>query len=140
MKTVKIGKHTVEYYDGDVTELPVPRFHAFQKHLLIASGVGSTIEDISSHVNKIRAFIEKGEHGKAKEELQNLNHNMYFVMKHISPRDYAFAALVYSVDGKEWTDFTDEGCKRLAEMLTPHQSRTWFDRVVNAVKKKLTTS
>ena len=53
MKTVKIGKHTVELYDT-IEELPVIRFHKYQKYLLVDSGIGSTIEDFDKHIEKAR--------------------------------------------------------------------------------------
>ncbi|MGF2526095.1 hypothetical protein ACQUW0_27690, partial [Ralstonia pseudosolanacearum] len=42
MVTVKIGKHTVEMYDT-IEELPIVRFHKYQKLLLIDAGIGADI-------------------------------------------------------------------------------------------------
>ena len=40
MKTTKIGERAVVLYDS-IDELPILRFHAYNKMLLIDAGVGS---------------------------------------------------------------------------------------------------
>jgi len=39
---------------------------------------------------------------KALQELQNMRQNMYMVNNEISPRYLAFAALIHSIDGKDF--------------------------------------
>ena len=71
MVTTKIGKHTVEMYDT-IDELPIVRFHKYQKMLLIDAGVGADISAFDRRVEKIAKHLSLGETEKAGAELQNL--------------------------------------------------------------------
>lgn len=71
MKEIEIGKHTVEIYDS-IDELPIKRFHKFNKYLLIDAGVGSDLNSISEKINRIVRFIDKEDKANAKIELDNL--------------------------------------------------------------------
>ena len=56
MVTTKIGKHTVEMHDT-IEELPVVRFHKYQKLLLIDAGVGADITAFDQRLEKARLFL-----------------------------------------------------------------------------------
>ena len=85
MKTVKIGKHTVELYDT-IEELPVTRFHKYQKCLLVDCGIGSTIEDFDKHIEKARRFLMLNDPANAQKELENLHHLLQVIYKQYSIR------------------------------------------------------
>ena len=51
MKTVKIGERTVEIYDA-IDELPMLRFHKYNKMLLVDAGIGSDLQDFDTHIEK----------------------------------------------------------------------------------------
>ena len=51
MKTVKIGERTVEIYDA-IDELPMLRFHKYNKMLLVDAGIGSYLQDFETHIEK----------------------------------------------------------------------------------------
>ena len=51
MKTVKIGEYTVEIYDA-IDELPMLRFHKYNKMLLVDAGIGSDLQDFDTHIEK----------------------------------------------------------------------------------------
>ena len=71
MTTTKIGNHTVEYYDA-IDELPIVRFHKYQKLLLIDAGVGSDIAAFDQRIEKTRRFLMLGQNDKAQQELENV--------------------------------------------------------------------
>ena len=100
MKTTKIGNLTVELYDA-IDELPIARFHAYNKALLIDAGIGSDLNDWDAHIEKTIRFIRSKKPDLAEKELDNLRQNVYFIQTDISPRYMTFCALVRSVDGKE---------------------------------------
>ena len=79
MKTVKIGKHNVELYDT-IEELPITRFHKYQKYLLVDSGIGSTIEDFDKHIEKARRFLILNDPANAQKELENLQHLLTLIL------------------------------------------------------------
>ena len=72
MKPVNIGKHVVELYDS-IEELPVIRYHKYQKYLLVDSGIGATIEDFDKHIEKVRRYCMIGDTSNAQKELENMH-------------------------------------------------------------------
>lgn len=135
MKTVKIGKHTVEMFDT-IEELPVTRFHKYQKYLLVDSGIGSTIEDFDKHIEKARRFLMLNDADNAQKELENLRQCVYMVQNGLSPQHLAFACFVFSIDGVQCKELTDDALKKVVEMFadTPYEELT--DQL-GAVKKKI---
>ena len=77
MKTTKIGERAVVLYDS-IDELPILRFHAYNKMLLIDAGVGSDLNDWDAHIEKAIRFIRKEKPDLAEKELDNLRQNVYF--------------------------------------------------------------
>ena len=59
MKTVKIGERTVEIYDA-IDELPMLRFHKYNKMLLVDAGIGSDLQDFDTHIEKAIRYARIG--------------------------------------------------------------------------------
>lgn len=135
MVTAKIGRHTVEYYDA-IDELPIVRFHKYQKLLLVDAGVGSDINAFDQRIEKARRFIVAGKPEQAQQELENLRQCVYLIQSGLSPKHRAFAALVTKIDGKECTDIGDDALARVTEILNdvPEGEMT---ALLDAVKKKI---
>lgn len=135
MVTVKIGKHTVEMYDT-IEELPIVRFHKYQKLLLIDAGIGADIVAFDQRIEKTRRFLMNGKIEKAQQELENLRQAVYFIQTGINPKHRAFAALVAKLDGVECGDISDDGLAKLIETLNdaPESELT---AQLDAVKKKI---
>lgn len=137
MKTIKIGKHKVTIYDA-ISELPITRFHVYNKMLLVDSGVGSDITDFDSHAERIIAFLQKKDTENAIKELQNMRQNLYLIQQSLSPKDLAFAALVKDIDGKPCDNITDDGLKDTLRMLADEKKRD-IDSTIGEAKKKIDT-
>ena len=135
MKTTKIGGHEVTFYDG-IDELPIMRFHAYNKMLLIDAGIGSDLNDWDAHIEKTIRYIRKDKPDLAEKELNNLRQNVYFIQSGVSPKCLAFACLVRSVDNVECNDMTETGLKRVVELISDakHSELTAH---LEAVKKKI---
>lgn len=58
MKTLKLAGKTIEVYD-DIENLPVTRFHKYNKMLLVDAGIGSDIADFDKHISRIAAFWQR---------------------------------------------------------------------------------
>lgn len=134
MRKEKINGHTVEIYDS-IDELPIRRFHKYNKYLLVDSGVGSDLNDITSKIGLIQYYIDK-DPPKAKIELENMRQAMYLVSQETNVRYLAFMALVKSIDEKEVTDISDENLKDLQKVFG-EKEKSWFDRLFKSVKKKI---
>lgn len=135
MVTIKIGKHTVEMYDT-IEELPIVRFHKYQKLLLIDAGIGADINAFDQRIEKTRRFLMDGKTDKAQQELENLRQSVFLIQSGINPKHRAFAALVAKMDGVECNDVSDDGLAKLTEKLNdaPESELT---AQLDAVKKKI---
>ena len=135
MKKTKIGKHDVSVYDS-IDELPMRRFHRFNKMMLVQSGVGSDLTDVDTHLERIKAFIATKKPDLAINEIENLRTNIYFIMQDISPKFLAFAALVDEIDGEKVTDISDDGLTKVVEKLAD-TTIAELNKEFDSVKKKI---
>ena len=135
MVTVKLGKHTVEYYDT-IDELPIVRFHKYQKLLLVDAGVGSDITAFDQRIEKARRFIIAGKPDQAQQELENLRQCVFLIQSGLSPKHRAFAALVTKINGKECNELSDDSLEAITTLLNdvPESELT---AQLDAVKKKI---
>lgn len=99
MKTIDLDGHKVEIYDS-IDELPIVRFHAFNKMLLIDAGIGSDLADFDNHIERVTRFLMAKDNDNAIKELANMRQNIYMIQQGVSPKHMAFAALVKSIDGE----------------------------------------
>lgn len=136
MKRVKIGDHFAEVYDA-IEELPVVRFHKFNKLLLVDAGIGSDLTDIDKHIERVQRFILSGDTENAAKELQNMRQCLYFIASEVSPEYMAFAALIHSLDGQLCEDLSDEGLAMTVQRLSD-ASHTEVTDAAAPVKKKIT--
>ena len=135
MKTIKIGKHTVEMYES-IEDLPIVRFHKYNKMLLVDAGLGSDLADIDSHIEKTIAFMRMNKQDSAIAELMNMRKAVFFVQMNLSPKHLAFAALIHAIDGKETNDLSDDGLKKVCELLSD-TPKTDIDTKIAESKKKI---
>lgn len=135
MVTVKVGKHTVEMYDA-IDELPIVRFHKYQKMLLIDAGVGADVSAFDRRIEKICGHLALNEGEKARAELQNLRQTVFFVQSELNPKYRAFAALVTRVDGQRFDDVTDASIDKIVAILSDATDKELTARL-EAVKKKI---
>lgn len=135
MVTVKVGKHTVVLYDA-IDELPVVRFHKYQKLLLIDSGVGADITAFDQRTEKMRRYLMDGKTDKAIKELDNLRQSVFLMQNGISPKHRAFAVLVAKIDGRECNDLSDGALMRITDELNDAPEKDVTARL-DAVKKKI---
>lgn len=136
MKNLLVNKKIVQVYDS-IDEMPIVNFQKYNKYLLIDSGIGSDADDVDAHIVKIAKYIKSNNSKKALQELQNMRQNIYMVNSEISPKYLAFAALIHSIDGKEVTDLSDDGLKKLLYDLREIKHSKIIDFLL-WLKKKVT--
>lgn len=134
MKDVRIGGHKVRIYT-DIDELPMVRFHKYNRMLLVDAGVGSDISDFDAHIERVVRYIRGGKNDEAAKELENLRQNVYMILSGQSPKDLSFACLVASIDGKATDDLSDDGLRRVVAMLSDGTKKEASDRLSEAKKK-----
>lgn len=135
MKTVRLGKHTVTLYTS-IDELPMERFHKYNKMLLIDAGIGSDITSFDAHIEKVVRYIQNGDRENAAKEMENMRQNVYVIQTEQSPQNLSFAVLVGSIDGKACDDISDEGLERTRAMLSD-VTRKEMTTEQSEVKKKI---
>ena len=135
MVTAKIGKHTVEYYDA-IDALPITRFHRYQKAMLIDAGIGADMAAFDQRIERTRRFLMTGKNDKAQIELENMRQCVFFIQQGLAPKHLAFAALVHKIDGKICDDISDDGLKKIVEILSEGTKEELTDQL-ESVKKKI---
>lgn len=135
MKNVQIKGMNVELYDS-IEDLPIMRFHKYNKMLLVDAGIGSDLSDFDRHVEKAIRYAHSKTPQLAAVELENLRQNVYFIQSGISPRHLAFAVLVKSIDGNPCNDLSDDGLQKIVDLFAdvPNAELTAH---LEAVKKKI---
>lgn len=111
-----INKHKVRLFDS-IDELPIVRFHKYQKMLMIDAGIGADLASFDRHIEKMRRYMAKGQTDNATTEMQNLRQCVYLIQSEISPKHRAFAVLVESIDGKLCDDLSDSGLEGVLAKL-----------------------
>lgn len=134
MTEVRIAGHKVRIYT-DIDEMPMVRFHKYNRMLLVDAGVGSDISDFDAHIERVVRYIRGGRNEDAAKELENLRQNVYMILNGQSPKDLSFACLVASVDGKATDDLSDDGLRRVVDMLSDGARGEASDKRSEAKKK-----
>ena len=135
MVTAKIGNHDVEMYDS-IEELPIVRFHKYQKLLLIDAGIGADISSLDQRLEKTRRYLADGKPELAQKELENLRQSIFLIQNSINPKHRAFAVLVTKIDGRECTDISDDALTKITDALNDAPEKELTARL-DAVKKKI---
>lgn len=134
MRKEKINGHIFEFFD-EIGEMPIGRFHSYSRYMLVACGVGDSLADIDEHITKIMQFLTI-DLKKAERELLNLRHNLYMVMNEMDVRYKGFLYFTYSVDGRVWEDFSDNGIEQLYQMTNGERVKE-LNRITNEVVSKI---
>lgn len=135
MRDIKLKGHKVEIYTS-IEELPMVRFHKYNKCLLVDAGIGSDLSAVDGHIERVVRYIRSGRMDDASKELENYRQNIYMILQEMSPQHMAFACLVAKIDGKPYDDISDEGLHKVLELLgdVPMKDMTANQ---DAVKKKI---
>lgn len=134
MKDVELNGHKVRLYDS-IDDLPMVRFHKYNRMLLVDAGIGSDISDLDNHIERVVRYIRKGDNESAAKELDNLRQNVYMVMTEQSVHDLSFACLVESIDGERRDDLSPEGLQQVCELLGGATRRELAGAFQSAKKK-----
>lgn len=122
-------------YDA-IEELPIVRFHKYQKLLLVDAGIGSDISAFDQRIEKTRRFLMAGKNEQAQKELANLRHCVWMIQTGTNPRNRAFAALVKTLDGRDCSDLSDDALEQILATLKDVPIKD-ITAQLDAVKKKI---
>lgn len=134
MKELKLNGHDVRLYDS-IDELPIVRFHRYNRMLLVDAGIGSDISDFDNHLERVARYIRKGDNENAAKELDNLRQNVYMIMSESGVHDLSFACLVKSIDGEPCDDLSPDALHKIVEKLGGMTRRELTEEFQSAKKK-----
>lgn len=101
----------------DIEQLPADRFSKLNKYWMLHDELGATFEDIDRiHITRIALALHDKD--KAKKILDNMRVLIYNIINEVNPQSLAFACLIYSIDGKEVTDLSDENLNQIIKQLS----------------------
>ena len=135
MREVELNGHKVRLYDS-IDDLPIVRFHKYNRMLLVDAGIGAEIGDLDNHLERVVRYIRKGDNENATKELENMRQNVYMVMAEQNTKHLSFACLVDSIDGVQQTDLSPDGLAKVIELLSG-APRGEIDKILASVKKKI---
>ena len=135
MREVELNGHKVRLYDS-IDDLPIVRFHRYNRMLLVDAGIGAEIGDLDNHLERVVRYIRKGDNENATKEIENMRQNVYMVMAEQNTKHLSFACLVDSIDGVQQTDLSPDGLVKVIELLSG-APRGEIDKILASVKKKI---
>jgi hypothetical protein len=102
---------------NDIDQMPTEVFQLVNKYWMLGDELGTSIEDIENkHLKKI-VFVAK-DPKKVVEAVSKMSSAIRLITGEINVENMAFAASVYSVDGIEVKDRSEESLKRLLKELS----------------------
>lgn len=137
MKELELNGHKVQMYSS-IEELPMIRFHKYNKCLLVDAGIGSDLSAVDARIERCVRYIKANNRENAAKEMENLRQSIYMVMQGLSPEHMAFACMVATIDGEPCEDISDDGLQKVLSLLG---GATIKDVAAKAedIKKKLDT-
>lgn len=115
MREEKIGKHRIVFHD-DIEQMTIAQYNKVNKYWMLSDSLGSDFADID-RMHLARLSIVAGDKEKTLKEVNNLRILVHNIINEISPEQLAYVALIYSIDGKELTDYSEDNLKRLLKEL-----------------------
>lgn len=84
---------------------------------MIASEIGSDLEDFDKRNVEIMEFLKKGMLQDAVKTIENRRQLIWNAMNNYNPKQYALALLVHSIDGDLRNDISETGLQETIDKL-----------------------
>ena len=112
-----------------IDDLPVKNHMEFNKYMLLSSGLGTEFKDIDeNHLSNMLSLINDKE--KLTQVINNLRGLVWNILEGTNVNNLAFCTLIYSINGKELTDFSLTNLRAMMEVFSAYGLTASF------VKKK----
>lgn len=137
MKRIKLNGHFIEMWDS-VDSMPAANYINHARLTMLDAGIGSDLDSVTRHWQKIAKLAEKGDADGLKKQLSNYLQSLQFIVSNTSPEMMSFVSLIKSIDGKPIDDYSDENAKAIIAELSKKGLTVGIVRsFLSAVKKKL---
>lgn len=130
-KKVESGQTLVLY--SSIKEMPIRLHNLTQRYLLQDMGIGSDMASIDSHFATLDAYLLAGKLDEAKQERENQRFAFYTMLQEVNYKSLAFACHIFSVDGIEITDRSEDALTDLINSLEINIDTV--DEILSEVKK-----
>lgn len=116
--------------------MPASNYINHARLTMLDAGIGSDLEAVTRHWQRIAKLAEKGGDALHKE-LSNYLQTLQFIISNTSPEMMSFVSLIRSIDGKSIEDYSDENAKAIIEQLSKKGLTVGIIRdLLGYVKKK----
>lgn len=115
MKTEQYGRHKITFYES-IDELPIDRFTAWNRYMMIDTNLGATFEDIDRvHLSQLASVL--GDTAKSSQVVANLRELVYSLDNRLNYNHHAYCCMIAAIDGVAVDDYTDNGIKETLKRL-----------------------
>lgn len=133
MKTEKIGKHQVQFYE-DINEIPEINREKFETYAILGSELNPRLDTFHQKFEQIRNFIAEDMKHEADQALINLRQSLLLSINEHNFNRIALGALIKEFDGERIIDNSDEYLDSLVSQhlcadLTPVDIQERIDEV-----------
>ena len=112
-----------------IDDLPAKNHMEFNKYMLLSAGLGTEFKDIDeNHLSNMLSLINDKE--KLTQVINNLRGLVWNILEGTNVNNLAFCTLIYSINGKELTDFSLTNLRAMMEVFSAYGLTASF------VKKK----
>ena len=112
----KSKTHKVEFYSS-IRKLPIRRMNKFNKFLMVASEVGSSVEDVQKRLSRAMGYFAANDKKSGLQELNNMINTIHHAHEEYNPTHMALAVMVKSIDGKEFDSFQEDDLDNILDQL-----------------------
>lgn len=117
MRTINIPGCEIKLYE-DIDEMPVMVYNLFNEYSLKDHNIGSDIEAINRHFERLDFFLARKKTGDAIQERKNMQQTYWNIFNGINFPSLQFACLVHSINGKKVDDYSETGLLELLNSLS----------------------
>lgn len=121
MIEIKVGKglkKTKLLMYESIDELPINLYNRVNEYALLDYEIGHNISHVNNHFKKLDQFLTSKKIDEAIQERTNLHQNLWNMINKINFPSLQFACFIHSVNGKQVTDYSQEGLTRLLDKLS----------------------
>lgn len=138
MITQKIASGETLVMYSSIKEMPIKLYNLTQRYLLQDMGIGSDLNAIDDHFKTLDAFLQGGKIHEAKQERENQRFAFYTMLQEVSYKSLGFGCHIFSIDGVEVTDRSEEALSALLDPL--NISIDMVEEILSEVKKNFNTN
>lgn len=117
MTTYTINNQTIVLYSS-IKEMPIKLYNLTQRYALQDMGIGSDMGAIDEHFRSLDSFLAANKIEDAQKERENMRFNFYTMLEGVNYKSLTFGCHIFSVDGIEVTDRSEEAITQLLNTLT----------------------